>query len=41
MRLAYVTIYDVLDISSWMKTEHQAGNRGTAYHLAKIWKINL
>jgi len=35
MRLAYVTTYDVLDISSWMKTEHQAGNRGTAYHLAK------
>jgi glycosyltransferase involved in cell wall biosynthesis len=36
MRLAYVTTYDVLDISNWTKTDYKLGNWGAGYHLAKV-----
>jgi len=35
MRIAYVTTYDVSDISRWTKTDYKLGNWGAGYHLAK------
>jgi glycosyltransferase involved in cell wall biosynthesis len=35
MRIAYVTTYDVSEISRWTKTDYKLGNWGAGYHLAK------
>ena len=34
-RIAYVTTYDVLNISTWTKTDYKLGNWGAGYHLGK------
>jgi glycosyltransferase involved in cell wall biosynthesis len=35
MRIAYVTTYDVSNISTWTKTDYKLGNWGAGYHLGK------
>jgi glycosyltransferase involved in cell wall biosynthesis len=35
MRLAYVTTYDISNISEWTKTDYKLGNWGAGYHLAQ------
>ena len=35
MRIAYVTTYDVSNISKWTKTDYKLGNWGAGYHLAQ------
>jgi glycosyltransferase involved in cell wall biosynthesis len=35
MRLAYVTTFEVSDISTWTKTDYKLGTWGAGYHIAK------